>query len=484
MTKYMELNSNYRDRTLFQEPASFEVNISQTGMRNNEKALDPITYSYPEIIFSPSNFQSTPLQFIKFITSNDIKNTSSNTTFVVSPRSSTITDQTAPVLIDSYYVGAMLLINVTEASNALGTYSYARRITEWKVLQTATILVTVEGGIPDSIFNGNTNMLIMNPTDITDTAYPYFFIPTSVSIDNYYIKYVLWNQTQHKAVPIVSFDKQTHIARIGSITGLGFTKTDIYTIRKIAPTDCGTLAAPTNPRANSFNINQTVSKSTVNSFIRLYNASTPGTTDNPILAATNKSNPAANIIIKINAVDGTNTIVLDKAIQSYTGNPGDYRYEIMQFSVDNYSPFTYNGSMTSQNQPVAQELTLNSLILPNVYLKNGGRIAYYPYVYVELENVSAATSSVSNVLYSNNPHVSKAVFKVPITDLNQPSVSPFVKLSGTMSQTMTFKQNDNMRVAVRLPNGALFSSIQSDTMYGQEPNPFLQVSFCFGMERI
>jgi hypothetical protein len=477
----MELNSNYRDRNMFQDPASFEVNISQTGMRNNEKALDPITYSYPEIIFSPSNFKNVPLQFVKLSNYNEIQNLSSTTTFVVSSRVSSLLITTPLVFIDNYYNGSMLLLNVSE-TDVLISYLYARRIIEWKVLQSDTVQVTIEGTIPDAIFVNDINMLIMNPTDISDTTKPFMFIPTAFSIDNYYIKFVIWNQTQNKSVSIMSFDKVTHLAQLGDITGYGFTNDDVYTVRKIAPNDYGTLAVSTIPASNSFNISQFISNSFINSFVRLYNISVPGTTNNPIISG--KSNTNANIIIKIIKVAGAHTIILDKPIPSYTGVPANYKYEIMQFSIDNYSPFTYNGSLTSQSQPVAHELSLNSLILPNVRLKSGGRIAYYPYVYVELENISATTSSNSNVLHTNNPYVSKAVFKIPITDLNHPAVSPFVKLTGTMKQTMTFKQNDNMRVAVRLPNGSIFTTVQSDTSYGQEPNPFLQLSFCFGMERI
>ena len=55
-TKYLELDSNYRDRTLYPNPADFTVNISQSGMRNNTNAFDPVTYAYPQIVFSPGDF--------------------------------------------------------------------------------------------------------------------------------------------------------------------------------------------------------------------------------------------------------------------------------------------------------------------------------------------------------------------------------------------------------------------------------------------
>ena len=141
--------------------------------------------------------------------------------------------------------------------------------------------------------------------------------------------------------------------------------------------------------------------------------------------------------------------------------------------------------MSSQSQAVAQAVTLNSLILPNATLYDGGRIAYYPYVYVELENTSSSSGGNRNLIYSNNPHTYKALFKVPITDLNYPNQSPFVKLTGNgMKQTIVFKQNDDMKVSIKLPNGDLFKTSSSDTSPGNLPNPLLQISVLFGIEKI
>jgi hypothetical protein len=156
----------------------------------------------------------------------------------------------------------------------------------------------------------------------------------------------------------------------------------------------------------------------------------------------------------------------------------------MGFNVDNYSPFTYNGSLASQNQSVSYDVTLNSIVLPNVILSTGGRIAYYPYVYVEIENVSTTTGANKNMIYSNNPNAYRAIFKVPITDLNHPSTTPFVKLTCGMTQTMTFKPNADMMVTVRLPGGSVFRPQAHDTLYGQTPNTMLQLSMLFGLTRI
>ena len=163
----------------------------------------------------------------------------------------------------------------------------------------------------------------------------------------------------------------------------------------------------------------------------------------------------------------------------------DDQYEILQYSKDNYSPFVYSGTMASNSQPVAYDMTLNSLTLPNQFLTLGGRIAYYPYVYVVIENISTTGGNPKNLIYSNNPNTYRAVFRAPITDLNHPQNSPFVKLTGNgMKQTMTFKQNDDISIYVLLPNGEIFQTEMKDNFDGLNPNPMLQVSAVFSMEKI
>ena len=485
-TKYMELDSNYRNRTNDKKQACFDVGISQYGMRTNINALDPITNAYPEIVFRPDDFAKTTPKYIT-PTEGNLSGSSTATTFIVTGDSTT-------VLVSSYYVGAVIA----------GT----SRIVEWTVLDPTINAPTTYGTIkvvvdsPISGLSSSTSLDIYNPT--TDpTTLPYIFIPTSKSIDNYYNKYVLWNETLNVSVPITAYDGVTHLATMGGDIS-AFKTSDTYVIRRENPTGTGTLSQTKyyNPPVsvpNWFEISQPVNQGYINGFVRIYK--TTGTP--PINSTTKVVDPASNIVAKIVGVkefeyhpcpkDTTtpvvlvpiNTIIVDSVPSDVNANPTQYSYEIMPFTIDNYSPFVYNGSISSQNQPVAQEISLNSLILPNVPLKNGGRIAFYPYVYVELENTSATTKSNNNIIYSNNPHTYKAVFKVPITDLNHPGISPFVKLTGNnMTQTMTFKQNDNMKVAVKLPSGDLFETIKDDNPPGQAPDPFIQISFCFGMQRV
>jgi hypothetical protein len=268
----------------------------------------------------------------------------------------------------------------------------------------------------------------------------------------------------------------THLAQLGDITNKNsWLITNTYVVRQEAPVQIGSAnAVGTNtsvPVGTAFFSNNS-SSFYINAFIRF----TSGNNINAI-----------SKILKTNEVSTTPatppSVLFINPLTNAVQN-GD-SFEILQYSSDNYSPFVYTGTLSSNSQPVAHEISLNSLTVPNVFLKSGGRISYYPYVYVVLENVSSTSGNPKNLIYSNNPNNYKAVFRAPITDLNHPNNASFVKLTGNgMKQTMVFKQNDDVHVSILLPNGNLFEPISQDNPAGQIPNPLLQTSVLFSMERI
>lgn len=163
------------------------------------------------------------------------------------------------------------------------------------------------------------------------------------------------------------------------------------------------------------------------------------------------------------------------------------RYLVLRFTRDNFSPFNYNGSMISQQQSTEHQIELLHLILPNRSLKtgNGMRIAYYPFVYVELSNVSSTASGFSNYICSNNPNSNKMVFKVPITDTQSETNTFFTRLNGSkMIQYINFKSNDNLKFSVRLPNGELLETVDGDYYSPSAPNDCVQISALFSVKRI
>jgi hypothetical protein len=127
------------------------------------------------------------------------------------------------------------------------------------------------------------------------------------------------------------------------------------------------------------------------------------------------------------------------------------------------------------------------LILPNAVLKTGegGRIAFYPYVYVQLSNVSASNAGNKHIIYSNNPNSTNIVFIVPIFDVQNPSNTPFVRVTGAnMTQTMKFKPNDNLYFKVILTNGNSYKTVLSEKFSPSFPNPMSQISAMFSFKRI
>lgn len=157
---------------------------------------------------------------------------------------------------------------------------------------------------------------------------------------------------------------------------------------------------------------------------------------------------------------------------------------IVNYIRDNYSPLNYNGSVVSQSETVCYEVSLISLILPNLTLRTGARIAFYPFVYVEFTNTTSPSGASKSIIYSNSPVSNKALFIVPITDTNQPLNSSFVKVSSNMSQTIKFKPNDSLRFSVYLPDGKLFETVEQDYLSPYPPNITMQINAVFGIRRI
>ena len=408
---------------------------------------------------------------------------------------------------NGYFAGAVLQETTTTSYTPY-------RILEWTSLGNDLYLVSLEQGINLSGSSGSSiTFNIFQGSSINSTGWlpspQYVFLPDTLSIPNYYNKYLLYNQTLGNFSKISSFDKDTHLAQLASdvsTSGLSWSEDNVLILRQEPPRNLGSYnITGTNDITigllNAVSLTKglnpiIVDESFINNFIRMFSLLdgytdvqinrivaivfliTP-TTGAPYYIAYNNGN--INYLRSLGSITPTNFVILDGSL--YPSSP--FNCEIMPFSVDICSPFTYNGSLVSQNQAVSYDIGLNSLTLPNLLLATGGRIAYYPYIYVEIENVSTTTGPNRNVIYSNNPNTYKAIFKVPITDLNHPLATPFIKLSGNgMIQTMTFKPNTDMAVSVRLPDGTVFKTLQDDTKSGQPPNPFLQVSFLFSMTRI
>ena len=509
--KYLELDSNYRNRNLFPKQSCFDVAISQSGMNSQSYAFDPITDAYPIISFKISDetvsgatgatgYGST------YGNTGACLSTSSVTKFLYSIYG---LSNTSNLLQQNYFVGAVMYSTLsTQVASRIQEWTYVTTIpgtTIPETLSQTVFSVLVDVPIPSQYVNNPTQLYIGQMSNITGSPQQ-IFIPTLANIPNVYNNYYIYNQTGSSYTQISNFDRDTHLAVAGSVVS-GWNQTDVLVLRKTLPTSFvggytlknGSTSIPT---IGNYNICSLIQGSTgiitntsyINSFIKYY----PNINDIPITTTR-----IIGIVLKL-VSKGITTYIVDTTgsqYNTYISNPIytvsftefiataqliplNSILEILQFTKDNFSPFIYNGSLTSQNQPVSYDIMLNSLTLPNVVLSTGGRIAYYPYVYVEIENRGSSSSNI-NTIYSNNPNTYKAVFKVPITDLNHPLTTPFVKLTGNnIVQTIPFKINCDMHVNIKLPDGTFFETQQSDNPPGQTPNPMLQISIVFEVNRV
>ncbi len=155
-------------------------------------------------------------------------------------------------------------------------------------------------------------------------------------------------------------------------------------------------------------------------------------------------------------------------------------YEILSSPKDSYSPLQFTGSTVALSEPRCESVGLISLILPNVELVTGSRIAFYPYVFVELRNLTSSKTMGRDIIYSNNPNSSRAIFVCPITDISRPTRTPFIKISASgMRQSIKFKPNDTFLFRVYLPDGSLFQPVTVDNPSPLAPNPLLQIEAVF-----
>ena len=166
----------------------------------------------------------------------------------------------------------------------------------------------------------------------------------------------------------------------------------------------------------------------------------------------------------------------------FSADPTGLVVEVLPFSYDNFYPFVYTGSR--QQELGIYKIKLNSIVIPNQILSvgGGGKIAFYPYLYVEL---IITEKQASHLIYSNNPNTINSMFKVSITNIQNLTDSTFITLKGdNMTQTVKFKTETNFIFKLILPNGSIFNTTIDEHMSPKQPNPLIQISALFEFERI
>ena len=558
--KYLELNSAYRNRNLFPNPGKFQVNISQSGTKSQQDALDPISYAYP---ISQFNFGSTFNGFItcKYtVPSSQIGNTypvtianaCTNSRIIVSMVGNTHSrDQ-------NYYTGCSIVIiggSLNGQVRFITSYLYIATIPN----SATTTLDYVEIGlnIPFDNLTANQTFNIYIPSDFGDYENLYLFVPSSVNVDNYINNYYVYNYNKADYAQISGFDGQTHIARLKKPQKSGWSVLDYFSIAQEAPSNHGklpygvvfqlssknTLSTDAGYPETGVNVGTKATPPSIGTGLTVswtggvngelpnninvyYGGSSYAVGDTILISGAGNgqgiytissiTQPVGTIVFNFlldnsyinsfvrvlstqpNTPDTIQQIVAFykniayvkdtsyiQPLPSISPTVYDVCFFIYQYSTDNVSPFVYTGTIISNNQPTAYYVSLVSLSLPNQPLLTGGRITDYPFVYVEFENVGTSSTGAKNLIYSNNPNANKAVFRVSIQELIYPKTELFTKNTAIeMPQVIVFKQTDDVRITIRLPNGNVFQTVQTDTVSGSVTNFFIQISALFSILKI
>ena len=194
-------------------------------------------------------------------------------------------------------------------------------------------------------------------------------------------------------------------------------------------------------------------------------------------------------IIKCATVTG-NTTVLQGAVEQPFSTlifPSMKIY-ILPYKRDNFNPFCYINLNNNLRQIglLRYKIELLNLTIPNEVLKNGDAvlITLYPYLYLEI-NSSTVSGQGKNVIYSNNPNSTKAIFRVPINNTSKTIDTACLKINGNgMKQYINFNYADTTKITLKLPSGETMQTIVEEYFTPFEPNRAAQISAMFKMTKI
>ena len=471
MSNFIEIDSTYRNRNLWPLPGQFEMPIAQTGNIDDKiNAVDPVCLSSPLTAFSPASIPIPALILVSY------SNVSVGTVFNLK----SFGDLS---IVDNFYNG--LIIKIIDSSFVFKSLS---RIKSYKYLGKTTTFPIFSNGqfiVNDILTNiNNTDILIIQePSDFSDVNYPLLFIPNGVSQDDGYLNYIVYNHQRNSYSNVVSYNSIKKIIQLDPIPNT-WALVDTYTIRKQIPYGgFNSLATKNNNQISVLIVNaipgfipSTQTDFYKNFYILIYARGFLLGSDPYLYTSRIISSTSTGAIL---------TFTIQNNINLLTGTLPFYVVEILEFSYDNFNPFTYTGTLVQQAS--CYEFELVNLILPNFTLSSGfgSKIAFYPFVYVELTNVSSSTAYSKNMLQSNDPNAIKNLFRVPIYDVQDPESTPFVRLLDcNMVQTIKFKPDDNLFFSVYLPNGDIFNTTLQENYSPQIPNFFVQVSALFRYKRI
>jgi len=445
--KYLEITSSRRDRTLWPLPSQFEVVLSQGGTNDARSAIDPVSLSAPlEEWFGH--------EFVRDVASSAVVSGTvlggvsigalNSPNVVVATSAAPNQWQTA----DDYYKYATLTTNVGKT-----------RILKYTFLGNDRAEFVVETPLVGLL--AGTAVDVTDPTDVNSNR---VFVPDGSSVENAYVGYLLYNETLHESLRIASYVDGIVYAP-GSMTG--WSNDDSYVIRKEVPTLSDVVGALSTTRLLHLGA-VAIGRDLVGNFVRIENeiADTP---------------PSSEVRRIVSSDPLTGDVVV---FPELSADPSGFRYEILQFSYDNYNPLSFIGGVEYEDS--IYDISLLSVIIPNSLLVTGGYISRdYPYVYVELMPLTAS-SGYTRVMRSNNPTSTTALFRAAYNNNDRSSTeNTFCHFIGdNMRPRLKTRVQSTFRFRVLLPNGDAFETVAAERFSPNAPNAALQITALFEFKKV
>lgn len=442
MALYIEIDSTYRNRNLWPNPAEFEMALSQSGRNINSAMLDPVCVAIPEQSWTASLFDvafpaATAIQ--AQITLGGFGNTNAPTEIVLNAIGLSQFQQQY-----NYYKHAVVRHTVLNSS---------ARIIESKYLGNNLLLCKLLTPFEYQLLD---LVDIQDPTDLTNAV---LFIPNGSNNQDKYVNRLCYNESTNDSCSILSYDSKIGTLFLDTVPA-AWLPTHSFSIRKASPNYIYIAGALS---TNSIILLPPTTENLSNWFIRV-----------PRSIYNNTVVPPEGETRQIISYDTTTfTATVNPP---FSASPAGLTIELMQEGYDSVNPFSWRGTL-SQEVPVYR-VRLLKLILPNLPMVSltGGNPALANYFYVELSNSGSPTRYS---ICSNNPAAVKAGFRVTVQDVVRLNELQYVTLTGDVTQDIRIRLDSTLYFKVTASSGELFQPIVSDNFSPLPPEPSVQITALF-----
>lgn len=432
--RYISFHSQFRNRTVWPNPAEFEV-INSAGKNSISNAIDPVSLSFPLHSWTSNSFNRVENK--KHIRVSTVLFDASSRRIIFAKSLKPNTFQTD----DNYYRRAIL--------KNKDHYSKTVRISESKFLGNDITQFVLESDLV--LTQVNEEFLIVDPSDVVSSL---LFVPNGSSRSDCYSTALIYNETLNQFRQVKWYDNETALLLIDSTIPVESWKNNHnFSIRKSPPAFV-CLAGNSTPDKIVLDEGIKQISETLNGwYIRIP-----------------KTKYSINNEYFSRIVNFQPSTLIASVSPPFDFNPTGQIIELLQVNYDNATPLMVKG--ISPQETYVSRVRLIKLTLPNVNLIDGGKTSNLPFVFVEITN---SEIPLSNIISSNNPNANKAVFTASIPNcVNR--FSDFIDLVGdNITQTITFKIGTAQKIKLTLPNGNLFSPICKDNFSPSLPNEMVQI---------